>query len=229
MRKRPTQALGLITVPAIAVTLSAATFVLSASPAMASTPTISGFTPAAGLVGSSVTITGTSLTGATAVNFNGTSATFTANSAGTSVTATVPNGATNGPISVTTPGGTATSTTNFTVNELPPGFAKAQLAHGLKNPTAFAFAPNGDIYVAEQQGPILIYRNGQMLPTPVVTLNTDGAAEKGVLGIALDPNFATNGYMYVSYTTLDERAQVSRLTVQNGSASLSIRTGLPEG
>jgi len=52
------------------------------------------------------------------------------------------------------------------------------------------------------------------LPTPVITLNTDGSGEKGLLSLALDPNFATNGYMYVSYTTLDEHAQLSRFTVE---------------
>ncbi|HKS71462.1 MAG TPA: PQQ-dependent sugar dehydrogenase [Ktedonobacterales bacterium] len=104
---------------------------------------------------------------------------------------------------------------------VPAGFTKRQLASGLNNPTALAFAPNGDIYIAEQSGSILIYRNGAILPTPVVTLNTDGSGEKGLLGLALDPNFATNGYLYVSYTTSDEHAQLSRLTVTNGVASLA--------
>jgi len=110
---------------------------------------------------------------------------------------------------------------NSAFPDLPAGFAKTQLAYGLKNPTVFAFAPNGDIYIGEQAGNILIYRNGAILPTPVITLNTDGSHEKGLLGLALDPNFATNGYMYVSYTTLDEHAQLSRFTVQNGTASLA--------
>jgi glucose/arabinose dehydrogenase/regulation of enolase protein 1 (concanavalin A-like superfamily) len=65
----------------------------------------------------------------------------------------------------------------------------------------------------------LIYRNGAIVSPAVITLNADGAAEKGLLGLTLDPNFATNGYMYVSYTTLDEHAQLSRLTVQNGIAN----------
>ncbi|HEY3576773.1 MAG TPA: hypothetical protein VGK68_02110 [Gaiellaceae bacterium] len=84
---------------------------LGASPA----PSISGFTPASGQAGTSVTINGSNFTGATAVSFNGTSATgFTVNSA-TQIIATVPAGASSGPISVTTPNGTATSTTSFTV------------------------------------------------------------------------------------------------------------------
>ena len=69
-------------------------------------------------MGTSVVITGTNLTGVTAVKFNGTTATFTTSTA-TSVTATVPTGATTGKITVTTPGGTATSATDFTVTTAP--------------------------------------------------------------------------------------------------------------
>ena len=77
-------------------------------------PSISSFSPTSGPVGTSVTITGTNFTGATAVKFNGTSASFTVNSS-TQITATVPSGATTGPISVTTGAGTGTSSSSFTV------------------------------------------------------------------------------------------------------------------
>jgi hypothetical protein len=77
-------------------------------------PTISSFSPGTGRVGTTVTITGTNLNGATFVRFNGTAATFTVVSA-TSVQATVPSGATTGKITVTTPGGTATSSQTFKV------------------------------------------------------------------------------------------------------------------
>ena len=69
--------------------------------------------PASGAVATSVQITGANFSGATAVTFNGTSATFTVDSP-SQITAKVPAGATAGPIAVTTPGGTATSATNFT-------------------------------------------------------------------------------------------------------------------
>ena len=64
-------------------------------------PTITTFTPGNGPVGTSVTISGTNFTGATAVTFNGSTASFTVTS-GTAIQATVPAGATTGPISVTT-------------------------------------------------------------------------------------------------------------------------------
>ena len=77
-------------------------------------PTITGFSPTAGTTGTSVTITGTNLNGATAVAFGGVSAAGFAVNSGTQITATVANGAT-GSVSVTTPAGTATlSTTTFT-------------------------------------------------------------------------------------------------------------------
>ncbi|MDI9258042.1 T9SS type A sorting domain-containing protein [Flavobacterium sedimenticola] len=82
--------------------------------------TVIGFTPSSGCVGSNtaVVITGNYIAGATAVNFNGTAATFVQNSS-TQITATLPVGATTGTISLTTPQGTGTSSTNFTVNPLP--------------------------------------------------------------------------------------------------------------
>ena len=81
-------------------------------------PTITSFTPTFGPVGTSVVITGTNLTGATAVTFNNVAATtFTVNSA-TQITATVPTTATTGKIKVTTPGGSATSTADFTVSKV---------------------------------------------------------------------------------------------------------------
>ncbi|MEA2162821.1 MAG: hypothetical protein QOK37_948 [Thermoanaerobaculia bacterium] len=77
-------------------------------------PTISGFSPASGAAGSSVTITGTNFTGATSVKFNGQTASFTVNSS-TQINATVPNCSSSGTISVTTAGGTATSGASFSV------------------------------------------------------------------------------------------------------------------
>jgi hypothetical protein len=69
-------------------------------------PTITSLNPARGAIGSQVTIVGSHFTGATSVTFNGTAATFIVNS-DTQITATVPNGATSGSVTVTTPGGTA--------------------------------------------------------------------------------------------------------------------------
>ncbi len=106
---------------------SSTDFTVSSS--CAPTPTISSFSPTSGPVGTSVTINGANLTGATAVTFGGVSApTFSVNGTGTRITAIVPSGAVTGKITVTTPGGTATSATNFTVT-------------GVAAPTISSFSP----------------------------------------------------------------------------------------
>lgn len=78
-------------------------------------PRIGSFSPASGTVGTSVLIKGASFLGATAVTFNGTPATYKVVGA-SYISATVPAGATTGPIAVTTPNGKATSTGSFTVH-----------------------------------------------------------------------------------------------------------------
>jgi endonuclease G len=77
-------------------------------------PSITGFTPGAGLVNTNVVITGTNFLGTLSVKFNGTNAVFAVDS-NTQITTTVPTNATTGPISVTTPAGTATSGANFAI------------------------------------------------------------------------------------------------------------------
>ena len=77
-------------------------------------PTIKSFTPTTGPAGTSVVINGSAFTGAINVLFNGVSAVFTVNSY-SQITATVPAGATTGPITVVTPSGKDVSKTSFTV------------------------------------------------------------------------------------------------------------------
>jgi hypothetical protein len=90
---------------------SANAFTVTAQPA----PAISGFSPTSGTVGTTVTISGSGFTGATGVAFNGVAASsFTVNS-DSQITATVPAAAASGPISVSGPGGTVTSSSSFTV------------------------------------------------------------------------------------------------------------------
>jgi uncharacterized repeat protein (TIGR03803 family) len=79
-------------------------------------PNITGFTPTSGPVGTEVTITGTTFTGTSKVAFGGVDATSFQVINDSEVKATVPTGAATGPIAITTSAGTATTSTNFTVN-----------------------------------------------------------------------------------------------------------------
>jgi len=93
-------------------------------------PTITGFTPPSGDVGISVTLNGTGLSGATLVRFNGRAATIPPSHPDTQIVTTVPAGATSGPIMVTTPGGTVTSSTDFVVAPRITSFTPASGAAG---------------------------------------------------------------------------------------------------
>ena len=113
--------------------------------------------------------------------------------------------------------------------DVPPGFTQTLLAGGLKNPTVFAFAPSGDVWIGQQGGAIVVFHNGTVQASPVVTLKVDGTVERGLLGLAFDPGFASNGFIYVSYVTSNDFTQVSRLTVVNGTASLASERILVRG
>jgi hypothetical protein len=92
-------------------------------------PAVTGFTPTSAVTGSSVTITGTSLTGATAVRFDGVKATYSVKSS-TEIEATVPNGVHAGTVAVTTKVGTGTSKTSFTPSLSVYSFSPTKAAHG---------------------------------------------------------------------------------------------------
>ncbi len=83
---------------------------------------------------------------------------------------------------------------------LPVGFQETLLASGLSRPTAMAFAPDGRLFVCEQGGAVRVIKNGSLLATPFHTLTVSSIGERGLLGIAFDPNFQTNRFIYLYYT-----------------------------
>ena len=104
---------------------------------------------------------------------------------------------------------------------LPTGFAETQVATGLAAPTAMAFSPDGRLFVTEQGGRLRVIKNGALLATPFLTVGVDAAGERGLLGIAFDPNFAFNQFVYVYYTTASApiHNRVSRFTAMGDMAA----------
>ena len=107
---------------------------------------------------------------------------------------------------------------------LPVGFTETQLATGLQTPTAMAFAPDGRLFITQQTGEVRVVTNGALLPTPFVSLTVDSAGERGLLGIAFDPSFAANHFVYVYYTVPGHRGagvhnRLSRFTVAGDVAA----------
>lgn len=86
---------------------------------------------------------------------------------------------------------------------LPSGFSETIIASGLGKVTSFAIAPDGRIFVTEQDGSLRVIKNGTLLATPFVTLPVDNQGERGLLGVTLHPDLATDpesAYVYVYYT-----------------------------
>ena len=95
----------------------------------------------------------------------------------------------------------------------PTGFSRVQVASGISNPTVMAFAPDGRIFVAQQNGALRVIKNGALLATPFIQISVNSSGERGLIGIALDPNFATNQFVYLYYTLPDgSRNRISRFT-----------------
>ncbi len=94
-----------------------------------------------------------------------------------------------------------------TVEPLPPGATITTYASGLESPIAMAFDTTGRLFYTEKhsdasatQGRVRLIIGGAIQATPVITFNVDSCSERGLLGIALDPTFNANHYIYVYYT-----------------------------
>ncbi|HJY29846.1 MAG TPA: PQQ-dependent sugar dehydrogenase [Pyrinomonadaceae bacterium] len=104
---------------------------------------------------------------------------------------------------------------------VPTGFTDTLVANGLNNPTAMAFAPDGRIFVCEQGGRLRVIKNGVLLSSPFLTVTVDSQGERGLLGVAFDPNFVSNQLVYVYYTVpTPAHNRVSRF-VANGDVALT--------
>jgi FG-GAP-like repeat/Bacterial Ig-like domain len=127
-------------------------------------PLLLGFTPGSGTPGTVVTLTGSNLGGATGLTLNGAALSgFTVVNA-TTITFTVPAGASSGPITVTTPAGTAISPGSFTVLNPVPTFTSLTPSSAPAGSVAFTLTVNGSGFVAQSQ----VLFDGIALPTTFV-------------------------------------------------------------
>lgn len=94
----------------------------------------------------------------------------------------------------------------FATTPLPTGFVESvylQDPDNLDQLTSMTFAPDGRLFVLEKKGNVRVVKSGQVNPTPFFSVEVDGFSERGLDGIELDPNFASNGYVYLYYTAPD--------------------------
>jgi glucose/arabinose dehydrogenase len=84
------------------------------------------------------------------------------------------------------------------------------------------FAPDGRLFICEQTGRLRVVKDGALLTTPFLTVTVSSSGERGLLGVAFDPAFASNHFVYVYYTAttpaVDNR--ISRFTA-NGDVAVA--------
>ena len=114
--------------------------------------------------------------------------------------------------------------------KLASGFTESAVARGLTFPTDFAFLPDGSALIAEKNGLVLHAVNGVTQSTPFVDLRARVNTEfyRGLMGVAVDPAFSSNHFVYVLYTQRLAAAakgpttmRLARLTAHGDSAPLN--------
>jgi glucose/arabinose dehydrogenase len=102
----------------------------------------------------------------------------------------------------------------------PDGFISIQVATGLSSPTAMAFAPDGRLFVCEQSGRLRVIKNDVLLTKPFLTVTVNSSGERGLLGVAFDPNFSANQRVYIYYTATYPALhnRISRFTASGDTA-----------
>lgn len=84
---------------------------------------------------------------------------------------------------------------------VPSGFTDVQVAT-LGAATGIVGLPNGSVLVLEQSGSVRLIRDDVLLPAPALTMALSGCngGERGLLGVAVDPDFRANGFLYLYFT-----------------------------
>jgi glucose/arabinose dehydrogenase len=109
---------------------------------------------------------------------------------------------------------------------LPANFTESLMGASISNGTNMAFAPDGRLFVTQQTGQLRVIEHGVLQATPFVTVPTytSVTGERGLLGIAFDPDYFNNHYLYVYYTVSASPAhnRVSRFTADPNNQNVAL-------
>jgi len=107
---------------------------------------------------------------------------------------------------------------------LPPDFSETRVASGLSSPTAMDIAPDGRFFICEQAGRLRVFKKGVLLAAPFLTVTVSSSGERGLLGVAIDPDFAANRFVYVYYTATSPTIhnRVSRFTASATNPDVAV-------
>ncbi|WP_278251890.1 malectin domain-containing carbohydrate-binding protein [Sabulibacter ruber] len=106
--------------------------------------------------------------------------------------------------------------------QLPSTFQKVELLTGLKNSVNMEFAPDGRIFILDRYGEMIIYKPATQTSVSAGTLEVFHDMEDGLLGIAFDPQFTTNNFIYLNYSAPNlPKNRVSRFKMNGDKLDLS--------
>lgn len=110
--------------------------------------------------------------------------------------------------------------------DLPPGVSVQTMLSDMLRPVALAFDPQGRLFYTEKNtGNVRLFTNGALQPVTVIHFGVDTDNERGLLGIAVDPAFNSNHYIYAYYTCAvgpdcpNRENRVARFVESNGTGS----------
>jgi glucose/arabinose dehydrogenase len=106
------------------------------------------------------------------------------------------------------------SSASTTTTVLPTGFTDTEWVSGLHRPYQMEFSPDGRLFVSQQGGRLRVIKDGELLPDPFLAVEVDSHGDRGLIGVAFDPQFAVNHFVYVYYTAATPlpHNRVSRFT-----------------
>lgn len=85
--------------------------------------------------------------------------------------------------------------------ELPKGFRLEPVVGGLTDPSSLAYAADGRVFITERTtGNLRVLQGGELDPTALCTISVNSTGDAGLLGVAVHPDFASNGWIYLYYT-----------------------------
>ena len=117
--------------------------------------------------------------------------------------------------------------------DVPAGFVVETLATNLNATTAITAAPDGRIFIADQTGPLRVWKNGRVLPRPALDLSdrVDDYWERGLIGVTLHPDFPRTPHLFVVYVARKPFTHhvVSRFTIIGDQADAASELILLEG
>jgi glucose/arabinose dehydrogenase len=111
------------------------------------------------------------------------------------------------------------------------GVSDTAVVQNLTNPTDFDWLPDGRMLILEKVGRVRIVVDGVLQATPALdwVSHVDSFSERGMLGICVDPDFDTNHFVYLYYTTTTPNNRIARFTVSGNTLSAASETVILDG